>query len=128
FAFPVTNDSTMNGVIAGFHPLQVAHHCGLNYYLPEPWTIWVTADAREVVIEPFHDLAQHEMVLRRGPSSIPSLGQTGGSLLKLITVARLFRLVVYIENHVGAAPFSQCAQKVAVTDITGRQRISSVPN
>ena len=47
--------------------------CGLMMTLFETGRGWIRCDAAEVAVKPFHDLAGHEVILRRAAPRIPSL-------------------------------------------------------
>jgi hypothetical protein len=84
-------------------------------------------DSGEVVVKPFLNLAEHEMILatrhaRRSHASVKLVAP----IFKLHSVAGFVRLVVDVKNHVAAPAAGQRAEQIAVADVAGRQRVAAL--
>ena len=120
-ALPVAGDGAAHGIIIRPHPLHVADGLRGDDDLFE--AVAGGLDAGQVVIKPFLNLAEHEMILRR--AAVPSLGQAGLALGQLHAVAGLVRLVVDVKNHVAAPAVGQRAEQIAVAHVAGGQRVAA---
>ncbi len=119
----MTFNLAVNGIVTGFYPGEITRGGWLNYDLLEARNRRIGANPRQIVIEPLHDVAQHEVILRGIAPCIPSLRETGGALFELESIAGPGGLIVHRVDNVGPATLGQRPQKVAVTHVARGQSI-----
>src|SRR5258708_3618954 len=108
-------------------PGDAGHGLRLDEYTLEARRCRIRREPSEVVVEPLHDLPEHEMILGSMGRGIPRFGETGGAVSELVAVTGFFRLVVHGVDHVRPSAVSQSAEQVAVADIARGDRIPPLP-
>ena len=116
-AAPGAHNGAVHRRVAGRHPGEVAHNGGLEDDLAEAGAGGIALDAGQIMEEPLHELAQHEVIVRRAALGIPGFRQRRGPLGQHHAIAGLVALVVQVVDHVGAIPIRQRAQQIAIPHV-----------
>ena len=110
---PIADDAATDGFVAGLDPCDIAHRLRCNADFLK--SVVGGLDAREVVVKPFLNLAEHEMILRG--TAIPRFGKAGLALGELHAVAGFVGLVVDVEDDVVAPAVGERAQHIPITHV-----------
>jgi hypothetical protein len=82
-ATPFGRDGAANGMVLAPGPGHVANGLRVDDDFFEARAVRCVLDSGEVVVKPFLDLAEHEVILRRGTPGVPRLGQAGRAHFQL---------------------------------------------
>ena len=83
----------------------------MNNEMFEARRLRIKLDSGEVVIEPFDDVAKHELNLGIVASRVPSFAQRVAPTFELVTIAGIVALVVHGKDGVGASGLRQGPQQ-----------------
>src|SRR4029453_18079160 len=123
---PLSRHTATNRVEARLHPTDATDRLRTDAYSLETRRGWVDTETGEGVGTPLDDVPKHEVVLRRPSVRIPRLGETRGAVRELVAVPGFRRLVIHVEDHVGAAAVRQRTEEIPIADIAGGQRIATL--
>ena len=85
---PAAGDEALRRLEAGVRPSETTHHLRLDDEMSPAYAALCLTDAAGRLEEPFHQMAQHEVVVRHVVVGLPALRQRSGALLELISIAR----------------------------------------
>src|SRR5262249_10662087 len=116
--FPGTSDLAIGTVIHGSGRSNVADGSRFDDDLFESHGCGIALNPRQVTVKPFHNVAQHEVIL--GVGAVPTFGEAGGAFGQNVAIAGSVAAAVHVEDDVRSARIGKSADQVVVADVASR--------